>query len=155
VLGINGAERSEMRHLDDGSLCRHAHQRIKVPRRLVVGEVALRIAALGLQSALLRVTPSVEFRDLPAQKEGNVGVADADEFGERSVRYEFKLDRACNIRLGEWVTGRGGARSQTCTSSELASSSAQRAFGRKECRWLVCRRFEAIGSPETKVSDGS
>src|SRR3546814_8126914 len=49
-LGIEFAQRHHFRHLGDGALCRHRHQRPEVARGLAVDEVAPAVATVGLRS---------------------------------------------------------------------------------------------------------
>ena len=70
MLRIDLAGGDDLRDLRNGGFRGHAHQRVKIAPGLVVGEVAIGVAKLGLddgkiglQPALLHVGAAVEFRD--------------------------------------------------------------------------------------------
>ncbi len=119
VVGIDLARLHQILDLGHRHLAGGRHRRIKVARGLAVDEVALGVAAIGVddrqigdEAALHDVALAVEvarvlaFGDLGAdaglgEEGGNAGAAGADALGQRALRVELDLELAGEKLLHE------------------------------------------------------
>src|SRR3954453_1427725 len=110
VVGRDDADRHDIVGRDEDRVSRHGHQRVEVPSREGVGEIAKVVAQervherkVGPQRGLKEVRPAVNLdrafavlnhRADPGWRENSTEAAAADAFGQSSLRYEVHLERA-------------------------------------------------------------
>jgi hypothetical protein len=119
VLRIDVAALDEFLRLHDRRLCRHAHQRTEVACRLVVQQVAERVADLALDQCKVRLEPrlhdisaAIELAGLLALgqygvdrrrriERGHACAGCADAFGQCALRHDVEFDLARTVQLWE------------------------------------------------------